>query len=145
MHLPVVLRTSLAYAALVFATGFALGTLRVFLVVPRLGVRWAELLEMPLMLVASYLWARFALRRWGPFDASRRVLIGFLALVVMLLAEVGFVLAQGFGLLEYVASRDPVSGGAYLLSLAIFAAMPVLLGQGGGRRRRDRSGDTTCL
>ena len=50
------------------------------------------------------------------------------ALAWLLLAESCLVLAQGMTMAEYVASRDPVSGTAYLLSLALFAAMPLLVG-----------------
>jgi hypothetical protein len=126
MRLLQTLGASLAYAAIVFGIGFVLGTARVLLIVPRIGVRWAELLEAPLMLVASYLAARFVTRRQGPFTKAQSALIGVLALLCMLLAEIAFVLAQGLGLSAYVAGRDPVSGTAYLLSLAAFAAMPLL-------------------
>ena len=39
------LKASFGYFLLVFAVGFALGAIRVPFVVPRLGVRWAELLR----------------------------------------------------------------------------------------------------
>lgn len=123
-----ILKTSLAYAAIVFGVGFVLGSIRVFLVVPRIGVRWAELLEAPLMLLASFLAARFIARRFGPSAGLQRVAVGICALAFMLLAEVSFILAQGFGVPEYIASRDPVSGSVYLLSLALFAAMPFIVG-----------------
>lgn len=123
-----IVKTSLAYAAIVFGVGFALGSIRVFLVVPRIGVRWAELLETPLMLLASFLAARFIVHRFGPFAGMQRVAVGICALAFMLLAEVSFILAQGFGVPGYIASRDPVSGSVYLLSLALFAAMPFIVG-----------------
>jgi hypothetical protein len=132
-----ILNAGLAYAAIVFCVGFALGSVRVFLVVPRIGVRWAELLEAPLMLIASFLVARVITRRFGPFGRAQCAAIGILALAFMLLAELGFVLVQGFSIREYIASRDPVSGTAYLLSLAVFAAMPLLVGVG---RRPDIPG-----
>jgi hypothetical protein len=46
------LKAGAAYFALVFGTGFALGTIRTLWIVPRLGIRTAELLEAPFMLVA---------------------------------------------------------------------------------------------
>lgn len=46
------LKPGIAYFAIVFGTGFALGTVRTLWIVPRIGVRTAELLESPLMLVA---------------------------------------------------------------------------------------------
>jgi hypothetical protein len=134
------LRPSLAYAALVFGVGFVLGSVRVFLVVPRIGVRWAELLEAPLMLFASFLAARFVTKFWGVSGRAQCMAVGILALGFMLFAEASFVLVQGFSIAGYVASRDPVSGSVYLLSLAVFAAMPLLvsLARGSGiSRKRD--------
>jgi len=125
-----VLTPSLAYTAVVFGVGFALGSIRVFFIVPRVGVRWAELLEAPLMLFASFLAARWVARLWGPFGSAQCLLIGVFALAFMLLVEAGFVLAQGLTIAGYIASRDPVSGTVYLLSLAVFAAMPLLVSLG---------------
>ena len=125
---PPILKTSLAYAAMVFGVGFVLGAIRVTIVVPRIGMRWAELLEMPFMLAACFLAARHVVRSWGPFEPARGLAVGLLALAWLLLAEVCLVLAQGISMAEYVASRDPVSGTAYVLSLALFAAMPLLVG-----------------
>jgi hypothetical protein len=126
-------RASLLYFISVFGVGFVLGTLRVLLVVPYLGVRWAELLEQPLMLVASFYFARIVVRRFGPFASTRRLFIGLLALALLLVTEFGLaVIVQGQGLAQYVASRDPVSGVAYILSLIAFALMPLLAGRGQG-------------
>ena len=126
------LKASLLYFASVFGVGFALGSIRVLLVVPYLGVRWAELLETPLMLLASFYFARLMVRRFGPFAHSRRLAIGLIALAFLLAAELGLVLAQGQTLAQYLASRDPVSGVAYLLALAAFALMPLLAAHGQG-------------
>ncbi|GAB4379704.1 MAG: hypothetical protein Kow00121_34360 [Elainellaceae cyanobacterium] len=48
-----ILRAAVLYFTLVFGTGFILGVIRVLWVVPYLGTRWAELLEMPIMLVVE--------------------------------------------------------------------------------------------
>jgi hypothetical protein len=126
------LKASFGYFALVFAVGFALGAIRVPFVVPRLGVRWAELLEMPLMLLASFLAARFCVRRYGPFSVARRFAVGALALALLVAAELCLTLALEQSIKEYVAGRDPVSGTAYLISLVVFAAMPLFIGRGQG-------------
>jgi hypothetical protein len=140
MHMSRIFNTSLAYAAIVFGVGFVLGSIRVFLVVPRIGARWAELLEAPLMLIASFLAARFITQKFGPFKGSQKVAIGICALVFMLLAEFSFILARGFGISEYIASRDPVSGPVYLLSLALFAAMPFIVAQRGSNQSLQADG-----
>ena len=58
-----VLRAALVYFALVLAAGFALGTIRMLFVVPRMGTRAAELMEAPFMLTVTILAARFIVRR----------------------------------------------------------------------------------
>jgi hypothetical protein len=127
------LKASLIYFLSVFCTGFALGFIRVSLLVPRLGVRWAELLELPLMLAASFFLARFAVRRFGPFAAVQRLAMGIIALLLMVAAELGVALpAQGLTFVQYWAGRDPISGTAYLLSLVAFAFMPLVAGHGQG-------------
>lgn len=124
-----ILKASFSYTAIVFGIGFVLGALRVVLVVPALGMRWAELLELPVMLAACFFAARLVTRRWAPLGLRQCVAIGGLSLALLLGAELGLVLAQGLTIAAYVASRDPVSGSAYLLSLLVFAALPALLGR----------------
>jgi hypothetical protein len=122
------------YFVLVFAVGFALGVIRVVLVVPALGERWAELLETPLMIAASYLAARWTVRRFGvPVDRiAQRLGLGLIGLALLLGAEIGVVLRlRGLSISEYVAGRDPVSGGVYVLALLVFSVMPVFAGRSG--------------
>lgn len=119
------------YFALVFGAGFVLGAIRVPLLVPRLGARWAELLEMPLMLVVIVWSARFVVRRFAvPAGARHRLGFGVLALGLLLAAEFALaVLLQEQSLRQYLAGRDPVSGAAYGLLLIVFALMPWCLGR----------------
>jgi hypothetical protein len=58
------LKPAVAYFAIVFGVGFCLGTFRVLVAVPRLGVRTAELIELPFMLVASVGAAQWVGRRF---------------------------------------------------------------------------------
>ena len=122
------LKAGTAYFGLVFTAGFVLGTIRVPLVVPRLGERTAELLEMPLMLVVVILAARFVVRRFALARSTRvRLRAGGIALVLLLAAELLLVAAfQGRSVGEYIASRDPVSGSVYLLMLLLYALMPAI-------------------
>ena len=124
-----VIKAGLAYFGLVFGTGFLLGIVRVPLLVPRLGVRVAELIEMPIMLVAIVLSARYVRRRLQlPSSISFNAGVGLIALALLLIAELSLVMAlQSQSIAEYVASRDPVSGTVYLAMLVVFAAMPAAL------------------
>jgi hypothetical protein len=122
------MKAGLVYFALVFGAGFLLALVRVPLVVPLLGVRFAELLEMPLMFVAILLSAQFVVARFTlPAAAGVRIGCGVLALAVLVAAELALVLVQGHHIADYVASRDSVSGSVYLVMLAVFAAMPLLI------------------
>jgi hypothetical protein len=120
------------YFALVFGAGFIMGAVRVPLLVPRLGERFAELMEMPVMLIVIILSARFITRRFAlPAAAFVRLGTGLLGLVLLLAAELCIAaLLQGRSLAEYIASRDPVSGSVYLFMLALFALMPLMISRG---------------
>lgn len=117
------------YFALVFGAGFALGTLRVLLVAPRLGARTAELIEAPLMLAVTFLAARWTVRRLAvPSAWPRRLGMGVVALGLLLAAEFTLVLGvRGLSLREYFATLDPVSGTVYYSLLVVFALMPLLV------------------
>jgi hypothetical protein len=123
------LKAGLLYCALVFGAGFILGSIRLALVVPRLGVRASELLEIPIMLATTVMAARWVVRRLAvPPVVRNRLGMGLIALVLMLLAEFGLVLSlRGMSFREYLATRDPVSAAVYYASLVVFALMPLIL------------------
>ncbi len=123
------LKAGVFYFALVFAAGFVLGTARTLWVIPRLGERYAELIEMPFMLVVTILAARWITRRFDlPGSFSTRIGAGLIALGLMIVTEFSVVLRlRGLTLDQYFASRDPVAGTAYLVMLVIFATMPLLV------------------
>lgn len=122
-------RAVATYFSIVFGTGFALGTIRIPFLVPAMGERYAELAEMPFMLVAIILAARFVLRRFRELTSPLRwAVVGVLALALMLAAELLLaVVLSGRSLGSYIAAKDPVSGSVYLVMLVVFAAMPWLL------------------
>ncbi|MBU1691695.1 MAG: hypothetical protein KJ958_15875 [Gammaproteobacteria bacterium] len=123
------IKAGITYFALVFGAGFVLGSIRVPFLVPHLGERVAELIEMPFMFVAIVLVARFIIRRYSlPANARARLGAGLLALSLLVAAEILLAVAlQDRTLGEYVASRDPVSGIVYLAMLALFGVMPLVL------------------
>ena len=123
------LKAGALYFALVFGAGFVLGTIRTVWVVPRVGTRMAELMEMPIMLAVTILAARWTvLHQAVPHALSSRLAMGCVALFLMLLAEFGLALwLRGLSIGQNVATRDPVSGTVYYLMLVVFAAMPFLV------------------
>ena len=56
--------SSAEYFAIVFGAGFVFGTVRVMWLVPTVGVRVAELTELPLMLAVVFFAARWVNRRF---------------------------------------------------------------------------------
>jgi type IV secretory pathway TrbD component len=124
-----ILKAGVLYFGLVFAAGFVLGTIRTLWVVPHVGMRMAELLEAPIMLVVTISAARWTVLRLSvPRASSVRLGMGFIALALMLVAEFGFVLwIRGLSIREYLATRDPVSEAVYYVMLAVFAVMPLLV------------------
>jgi uncharacterized membrane protein (Fun14 family) len=122
------IRAGLVYFAIVLGTGFVLGVVRVPFLVPRIGERWAELAEMPIMGAAMFFAAGYILRRFPEVHLhGRSLVVGFLALALAICAELGLAVAlQSQSLAEYIGSRDRVSGSVYLLMLVVFALMPRL-------------------
>ena len=124
-----ILKAGAAYFGLVFGAGFLLGCIRVPFLVPHLGARVAELLEMPVQFVVIVFAARFIVRRFSlPLDTAIRLGVGFVALGLAIAAELllALVLAER-SVGEYLASRDPVSGSVYLVMLLGFALLPLIL------------------
>jgi hypothetical protein len=123
------LKAGVLYFALVFAAGFALGTIRTVWIAQRLGVRTAELVEQPIMVGISILAARWVVRRLGiPPLWPRRLVMGCIALGLMLLVEFTVVLwIRGLTVHGYIEARDPVSGAAYFIALGAFAVVPIFV------------------
>jgi hypothetical protein len=124
-----IVKAGVLYFALVFGTGFLLGTVRTLWIVPLIGTRIAELMETPIMLVVTIVAARWTvLRLAAPFVPFARLRMGGVALLLLLVAEFGLVLwLRGMSIREYFASRDPVAGTVYYVMLAVFAVMPLLV------------------
>jgi len=128
-----ILKAGVLYFALVFGTGFVLGTIRILWIVPSFGTRTAELMETPVMLVVTILAARWVARLLSlPPTAATRLGVGFVALGFMLGAEFTVVLwIRSLTIGEYLARRDPVAGTVYIVMLGIFAVMPLLVARSG--------------
>ncbi|MCE5274528.1 MAG: hypothetical protein ABFD70_07330 [Syntrophaceae bacterium] len=125
-----ILKAGVLYFALVFGAGFILGPVRLFWLVPRVGTRMAELMETPIMIAVIFAAARWIVRRLGvPPTPHGRLGMGCTALSLILVAEFGLVLwLRGISIREYLATRDPVSGTVYYISLGVFAIMPLFMG-----------------
>jgi hypothetical protein len=119
-------RQATLYFMLVFGAGFILGPIRILLVMPRVGVRAAELIEAPIMLMVIVAASRWMVRRFPePSNLPGRMAMGFIALALMLGAEFSLTyVLQGISVREYLANRDPISGTVYYALLVVFAILP---------------------
>lgn len=110
------LLAALVYFAIVMGAGFVLGVFRVSILVPRMGERWAELAEMPIMAAVIFFAAGYLLRRFPKIASPGRSLAaGFLALALSVAAELMLVvLLQNRTLIDFIGSRDKVSGSVSL-------------------------------
>jgi len=124
--LPMILKAATAYFALVFGAGFVLGPIRILFIAPRFGVRVAELIEAPIMLLVIVFAAKWLVRRFRL--STNGWPVGFVALGFMITFEFTLVLwLRGITLAEYFRERDLVSGTVYYLLLVVFAIMPLLV------------------
>ena len=123
-----ILHTAALYFFLVFGAGFVLGIVRVLAVVPLLGERAAELLEMLLMLAVIVAAARWVVRHKLDGRQSSALSVGCIAMGFVLLADLAVgMLLRGLSAAEVFLDRDPVSGTAYYAALLLFAVMPAVL------------------
>lgn len=119
------LRRAASYFGLAFVVGFVLGAVRVPLLVPRLGVRTAELLELPVVLLLCAAFARRLVRREPCVAARSWLAAGVVAWLFLLAAEVGLGMAlTGRSALAVLFDRDAVAGPCYHLALVGFALLP---------------------
>ena len=106
----------IAYALVVFAAGFAFGSLRVMVVEPWLGPAAAVAVELPLMLGVSWLVAKAVLRRLPVArQFSPRATMAAVALGVLLAFEIALGLAVGVSL--------PAQAEAYLTLRGLLTAV----------------------
>jgi hypothetical protein len=119
---------AILYVVIVFAAGFAFGTMRVLVLEPRLGEMLATLCEAPFLLIVMLLAAR-----WLPARLHLTLAIGPLAamgvgaLMLQQLTDVAFgSLLRGMTLREQLAHLITPAGAIYLALVVAFAAMPIL-------------------
>lgn len=119
---------ALTYFVLTFAAGFALGTIRVLLVVPLVGELIAVLVEVPLMLTIAWLACGWTLQRFQvPATTTDRLVMGSVAFALLMIAEV-IVGTMLFGrtLAAQMATFRDVEAQIGLAAQIIYAAFPLI-------------------
>jgi hypothetical protein len=120
-----VVRAGSAYFALIFSLGFVLGTVRVLTVIPRIGEFAATLVEIPLILTASWFVSGWLIRRMqiAP-DTRSRLLMGAAAFGLAMIAEPLLGLSFGRSLSDQWSALLRPAGLAGLAGQALFGLMP---------------------
>ena len=115
------------YAIIAFLIGFILGTIRVLLLAPRQGETSAVIIEAPIMLAASWFVCRWSV---GRLDERRAVparsLMGLVAFLVLMSAEVGLGAVLGRSWADQLATYRSAAGAIGLAAQMIFATFPVI-------------------
>lgn len=111
---------------LVFAAGFAFGTVREILVRPYFGPDASRLAELPLMVGVSYVAAAFVVRRAGPADWRTWLRTGLVAFLLLIVAELvlGEILFRR-GLMAFLRDAMTLPGGLSLLAQALLVVIPL--------------------
>lgn len=125
-------KAGVAYFALLFAVGFGLGTVRTLVLAPRLGALGAVLIELPVILAISWAICRWLVMRFAVGPAwSERLLMGIVAFVLLLLAELILsVAAFGGTAAGFVAAFGTSAGAAGLAGQVLFGVMPLVVRRG---------------
>ncbi len=124
------------YFAVVFAIGFALGIVRVVITGPKLGETAAVLLEIPVILTASWFVAKWCVARFAVrSDAAERLTMGLVAFCLTMLAEMAMaVLLFGRTVPEHFATYSHSLGLVGLMAQFLFALLPYIQGRVGDVR-----------
>lgn len=122
------LKAGLGYFAIVFAVAFAVGTLRVLVLAPRLGGMLAVAMELPVILVVSWITCRWiTVRLRVPLERRPMLVMGGFAFLVLMAVET-IVGITGFGrsIDQILTAYGTLEGILGLLGQLAFGVIPVL-------------------
>lgn len=120
------LTAGIIYFTSIFAVGFVLGTLRTLWIAPAVGNLWGVLIELPIILSASWLTCGWLLRCFSITGLPRRLTMGLFAFLLLMVVEAMLaVLVFGNSLSGYAAGWASPAGALGLLGQICFAGMPL--------------------
>lgn len=121
-------RAGIAYFAVVFAAGFALGALRVTALVPRIGETAAVALELPLMLTVSWLACRWLIGAFAvPRTRGARIVMGAVGFMLLIAAEFGLgAVLVGRSIPMQLAAWRELPGALGLAAQVAFGLLPLV-------------------
>jgi hypothetical protein len=122
------IRLGLFYYALVFTFAFATGAARVLVVAPRTGPTIAVLIEVPIIIAASWIVAHLLLRDHG-LSLWQRATMGATAFALTMASEAALSwLMRGERPTEWAGTLTTHLGVIGLAGQAIFGLMPMVVG-----------------
>jgi hypothetical protein len=130
------LLASVLYFALIFGLGFLFGAVRIMFLAPRYGGETAVLIELPIMIAASFAVAFWLSRAFNIRPWIARLLMGLIAFALLLSAELALGMSEGMSPQEWLALTTQAPGLWGLLAQCVFAICPALVpmrAQGSGR------------
>ena len=133
----------LVYFAGVFTFAFGMGVVRTLIVAPRLGPAVAVLLEIPVLILVSWLAARGLLRN-RRLTVGEGAVMGATAFVLTMASEAALAgVLRGQAVSEWATSLITPLGLVGLIGQLMFGAMPVLLLGSRSRSAQVTSEDAT--
>lgn len=125
-----VVKAGASYFLVAMGSGFVLEVIRMQVVALHVSERLAEMMEIPNVLLATIVGARWVIDRFTlPPLPGIRLSVGLVALCLMLLLEWAVVLPlHGLSFREYVAGQEMVVGTVPLGALGVLTVMPFLVG-----------------
>lgn len=119
------LRAAIAYWAIVFALGFMLGTIRVLWIAPLVDLLPATVIELPVMLGASWWAAGWLMRHFAITRAGAALAMGGLAFALLMGAECALaVMLLGESPAQWLAGLRQTHAAVGLAGQVVFALMP---------------------
>lgn len=119
---------AIVYWAMVFALGFVLGTIRVTWVIPVVGLLPATIIELPIILSASWFAAGWLVRRFRIVSAEEALAVGALAFAILMAAECALaVTLMGQSPAQWLTGLATPHALLGLAGQAVLALMPWLI------------------
>ena len=134
-------RAGFFYCAAVFGLGFILGTIRVLVLIPKLGELPSTLIELPVILSAAwFICSRVTARFQVPQEWPVRLSMGVLAFALLMAAELALsVWLFGNTVTEHFEKYQSLASIIGLAGQGVFSLFPLL--QMGSGRQATQVGD----
>ena len=121
-------RAGLVYFAAVFGFAFLTGIARTLVLAPAIGATMAVIVEVPLILVVSWVAARWVVARYALETSSDRAVAGGIAFVLLMDSEMVLAAAlSGESPRQWAASLIAVPGMIGFAGQILFALMPLVV------------------